>query len=134
MSSFDQITAKFKELLKLGKVEYATKHIETDRKYREISIQDIRAVLSNGKVSSTGLDGYIEWVGKDIDQREIKLICRMRDTGDNNTLNVLIAEEVIVGTAYQPKLDDDALRAAWLLKNPEWRANSQGHVERKNGK
>jgi hypothetical protein len=137
LSSFDQIKAKIKELLKnkSDKVKYATKHIEVDRAYREISIKDVQQVLASGKVVGLAEDHCIEWKGKDIDGREIKLLCRMRTADGENTFNILSAEYVFVGTAYHSsKADDKKIRKQWLLNNPDWRENSQGYVERKNGK
>lgn len=137
LSSFDEITAKIKELLKLksGKIKYATKHIETDRAYREISIADVQQVLASGKVVGMAEDHCIEWKGKDIDGREIKLLCRMRTASGDYTFDVLMAEDAFIKTAYHlTKAKDELLKKEWLLKNPDWRENAQGHVERKNGK
>ena len=93
MSSFEDITKKIKELLKIksDKVKYATKHIEVDRAYREISIADVQQVLATGKVIAMAEDHCIEWKGKDIDDREIKLLCRMQTKNDDYTFDVLLA-------------------------------------------
>lgn len=134
MNQYQATVAQVAELIKNGSVKYSTKHIEIDRKYREIEVNDVREVLKNGKVTNVGMGGYVEWVGKDIEGREIKLLCRLQDRDDNPTSDLTIVEALSVRTAYQPSLDDDKLREEWLKTNTDWQVNSKGYVEKKNGK
>jgi hypothetical protein len=128
----DEYTVLVRRLVSDKKASVAQKHIEIDRAYREITVADVAAVLKSGKVISYGDDLRLEWVGKDIDGRTIKLLCRLHDADGEWTLSVSEALSLSVNTAYQVGADDRGLRQAWLADHPEWREKStgQGHVER----
>jgi hypothetical protein len=132
VGSFDEITNKVVELVASDKVLISKKHIEQDRAYREIYGQDVKVVLESGKVVSVSADLSFRWVGSDSAGRDIQLVCRMADKDNNDTLQIVEAEELFVQTAYEigTNASDETTRSDWLLKNPNWRLKDNGCVER----
>ncbi len=132
MAGFDEIVKKVRQLVAAQKVQFLRKHIEEERAYREIYIVDVNEVLKNGKVSSVNSDKSFRWVGTDNEGRQIQLVCRMADANNNDTLEVLEAEELFIRTAYEvgTKKSDDEVKKEWLEKNKNWRLKQNGCVER----
>lgn len=135
MSSFEEIAKKIRTLPS-NKIRINVSHIEIDHAHREINRVDIQPVLKSGKVVLLGDDQRIEWQGKDDQGREIKLICRLRSVDGIDTLDVLEADTLYVGSASRSgalkgKAADRKLREDWLKENPGWQINAKDYLERK---
>ena len=116
------LTRKIRELNALGKLYIRSHHIEKERIYREISIEQVLRVIENGQVVQVReSDSSVIWQGRDVDGRCLELNCTLRDDDGEVTVVVNDVAEVIVGTAYDPKVrDDDAVKAVWLKSHSDY--------------
>ena len=116
-----EFTRKIRELGKLQKIFVRRDHIEKDRVYREITVDQVWRVLSNGQVSNVrNLDSSVHWQGHDENGRLIELNCTLRGDDGEIAIGVGDAQVVVIGTAYDPSLEDDVLKARWLAEHPEY--------------
>ena len=96
-------------------------HIEKERVWREIDTQDVRKVLMSGHCSQVRKnDAAIIWIGFDESSRKIELIGSLVDDEGGKTLFIKEAYSFRVGTAYDPRTNDEDLLSAWLIVNPEY--------------
>jgi len=124
-----QITAWVKNtvLSDLKRLEIRVRHIEQDRRWREIRAADVLYVLEHGSADSVRLsDETVFWRGQDSGGRTLELMCSMVMEEGQDTLIVLEAYLFRVGTAYEPGKDDDAIRAEWLARHPEYELDVTG--------
>ena len=113
-------TDKVRFLVRAGKFFVRVRHIEQERRHREINRFQVEQVLANGKVTLVrSTDNTIIWRGFDINWRELELLCSLLDEKNKETLIVKDAHFVKIGTAYKPAVDDQKLLNEWLSRHRE---------------
>lgn len=120
-SELSAYTSKIRSLFKEKKYLIRQRHIEKDRIWREISVEDVKVVLKNGRVTRVRQEDHsFFWRGKDIDERLIELLGSVEDQHHNDTLQIEKAKSFRVGSAYEPDKDDEKVKMAWLKENPDY--------------
>lgn len=118
-SELSAYTSKIASLLKEKKYLIRQRHIEKDRIWREISVEDVKVVLKNGRVTKVRHeDQTFFWRGKDIDDRLIELIGSLENQDQSDTLEIEKAKSFRVGSAYEADKNDEDVKKAWLKENP----------------
>jgi|GEM_PF-5642803 len=126
-TSLTVYTDKIRALAKASKVLVRVRHIEQERMHRQISRFHVEQVLLGGKVTLVRTaDHTIVWRGKDVNGRELELMCSLLDENGEGTLVVKDAYNVKVGTAYDPAVEDKKLLHDWLSQHPEHEKTPDG--------
>lgn len=72
------------------------------------------------------------WRGKDTNEREIELLCSMVSINGVDTLFIKEAHSLRIGTAYDPKQNDEEVKNKWLKGHPDFELTPDGSkVQRK---
>ncbi len=122
-SSTSQVTlwVKNKILTDQKRLRIQKKHIEQDRRWREIQFADVLDVLEQGEaIQIRSSDRTVVWRGTDLRGRTLELLCSMETIDGIDTLIIKEACSFRVGTAYDPKEDDEKLKKEWLKAHPEY--------------
>lgn len=128
-SSAAQITlwVKDKILKDQKRLRIQKKHIEQDRRWREIQFADILDTLESGEaLQIRSSDQTVIWRGVDLKGRTLELLCSMESINGADTLIIKEAYSFRVGTAYEPGQDDEALKMRWLETHPEYELTVDG--------
>ena len=133
--SSHQITIWIKNTIfsDLTKLRIQRKHIEQDRRWRNILFADVMAALKSGQVIQIrSSDQSVIWRGEDENRRVLELLCSMESVNGSDTLVIQEAYSFRVGTAYNPAEDDDRLKKEWLKIHSEYELAPDGKkVQRK---
>ena len=132
--SLSQYTAKIRQFVQGApeRIFIRVHHIEKDRIWREITEEDVRRVLANGKVDRLRQDDLtLFWRGSDADGRLIELQCSLIDDSGEDTLVIVDAIELRVGTAYEPGKEDEKAKREWLKAHPDYEEGPGGKLQKK---
>ena len=114
------------------RIEIRQRHIEQDRRWREIGLADVRRALISGEaISIRSSDKTLFWQGKDTQGRTLELLCSLVTQNGKDTLVIKEAHTIRVGTAYEPGKEDEVLKKKWLNAHPEYELGPLGKVVRK---
>ncbi len=115
------LTERITTLNEAGRLFIRHHHIETERIYRGITLANVDHALKTGRVVRfRDADSSVIWQGRDADGRTLELNCTLRNEDSENTIIVNEAWAVIVGTAYDPAVNDETLKAEWLKSHPDY--------------
>ena len=133
LSAYNDLIRK---LYAAGKVIIDRNHIEIDRAYRDIDANDVLKVLKTGRIVSIDAGSNAIFMrGKDLEGRELELICIPCDEDGERTLVIKEAVRCFVETAYEPGTKgeiDDETKAEWLKSNSvEWEDAGADGVKKK---
>lgn len=126
-TSLKAYTDKVRALVKAGKLFVRVRHIEQERRHREINRFHVEQVLASGKVTlARSADKTIVLRGLDVNGRELELLCSLLDDKGKETLVVREVHTVKVGTAYDPAVDDKKLLDEWLSQHSDYEKTPDG--------
>ena len=125
-ASINQYTDKIRALVHAGKLLIRVRHIEQERRHREINRFHVEQVLENGRVTLARSDKTIVWRGVDVNGRELELMCAILDEKGNETLVIKEAHNFKVGTAYESNVDDQKLLDEWLATHQDYEKTLDG--------
>ncbi len=120
--TFKVFTLKIRDLIRNpSQVLIRKRHIEIDRIWREITLEDIWSVLKNGKITRIRHSDFtLFWSGHDEESRTLELLCSLVTLDGTETLVINDAHYLKIGTAYSPDLNDDETLKKWLQNNPDY--------------